>query len=154
MGECLAETEGKHRYLHGTATHAGGHLAAEHGGGGTGQEQFDPFGIEESARERFPARDDLDLVKEERGQGPVPLAWKEPEVFLDQERQARRIHAGQSVVLEIEGNQGFPGAACGKPIAQTLPEVARLPAPAHADHGESLAGHSGEPDLAPGQGRY
>ena len=66
MEESLTKAERIHDDFHGTATHAGVYLAAEHGGGRTGKEQSDFFGIEDAPGKGFPTGNELNLIQKQR----------------------------------------------------------------------------------------
>lgn len=106
---------------------------------GTGQKQFHPLGVQQPAREGFPAGHDLDFVQQEHRAALVPPFRVEAVVFLHDEVQVGGRHAGQALVFEAEVQQTFPIDALRQSIRQDLPQQRGLAGATHPDDRHRLA---------------
>jgi len=118
MQQRLTKAERVNGDFHGPAAHAGVHFAAEHGGGRTGNEETDFFGVEDPPGEGFPAGYQLDFIEKKRDTGRIPELRMQLEIAFQKERQVGGVEAGQAVVLEIEINERRQGTARGNRICR------------------------------------
>jgi hypothetical protein len=107
MPQELTETERQHQRLHGAASHAGRHLAAQQSRRGTGKVQLGLFAILHATGELLPTADRLDLVQQEHHSLLVPQSRMQTVILLHNPMQLFGRQSGKPFVFEVEVEQLF-----------------------------------------------